>query len=603
MSNDDLKRTQTSYLKEIDEIMNKIDESSLEVGKNNLAEKFDIDDNDNNDFNPLNGAIYKNKYKFNFKAFEDNFDFTKGEILTPYQYVFATVKQGNLFLSKTLTDYDIKKDLQNIKMDQMEEINEENSEEEVLEEEEESNESESDDEKLEKKENIIINENPDIFGQELFPPNNEAIGPPPIENVEVSDIDIEEEDELDEDEIIPYQKKTSSIIVYKGSPEENNYQFTEHILNQVKNPIEMITTAEKIYELMSKKVISNEKTDLSPLVTFKKKNMIKVELFKNINMKGQYNQFLQNGKFSLEDYSSNDQKDEIPTVFVVDNQDYKTNCSIIFGTNKGTLIKIPICNKPSPDCQSIIVSSEEKGISSLDIFKNNIIMGHIDGTIQLWESLRLIYKINEAKCEIIQIKFIKINLKKKKYEFIYCDSNGVVNYVKITKSWNKYSNINEEIVSRKEFPFYKICLYIKDKNINKSKKKDLIIALVSLNNVELHKIRPKKEKKILALIEIPSSIIGNFIFDCDFGYGFPPIQKLNIPADNEKEKEKIISSSLIDNQLIEKGKEESLLFIVSYGIIIKLFEINNKKSDFVEIKELGHYIADSPICKLGFNHF
>ena len=75
-------------------------------------------------------------------------------------------------------------------------------------------------------------------------------------------------------------------------------------------------------------------------------------------MAGQTNQFLQDGKIHLLDYTSPDQKEEIPTSMVLDNRDDKTNCSMWFGTNKATLIKIPICSKPSKDCQGMIIGTE-----------------------------------------------------------------------------------------------------------------------------------------------------------------------------------------------------------------------------------------------------
>ncbi len=79
---------------------------------------------------------------------------------------------------------------------------------------------------------------------------------------------------------------------------------------------------------MNKKDNSNKKMDLSPLSTYKKNNTINIQLFKSLNMAGQYNQFFQEGKLLLDDYISSEQKDEVPTAMIIDNRDYKTNCSI-----------------------------------------------------------------------------------------------------------------------------------------------------------------------------------------------------------------------------------------------------------------------------------
>ena len=440
-----------------------------------------------------------------------------------------------------------------------------------------------------------------IFEEEIVPSDNE-IGEPPFINVETSDIDLEieeEEEELEEeeeDESKLLSKKDSQILIPSESPVENNLQFTEHILNQVKSPIDMLTIGEKIYELINKKDNSKELIDLSPLTTYKKKNKINIQLFNYINIDRYYNQFIQSSKLTLDDYISSDQKEEVPTTIFIDNKDYLTNCSIWFGTNKAKLIRIPICNKPSKECQGMVIEIEEVGITCIDIFENYLIIGHIDGTIQIWENQKIIEKIKDIKSEILQVKFIKINSKKKKYEFIYSDANGNVNYVKRAKIMLMSRNVNELIASNNEFPVYKICIYSQEKDLKIIKKRNILMAFVSLKNISLYKKRQKTEYQCIAIIEIPYCNVGDFVFDCDFGFGFQPIPELNQLNENEK-KRKI---SLIENALIEDNKKEILLFVVSYGVVIRLFEISLNTNYSVGITEIGHYITDSPVCKLGF---
>ena len=357
----------------------------------------------------------------------------------------------------------------------------------------------------------------------------------------------------------------------------------------------MITIGERVYEICNKK-ISKEKKNLSPLNTYKKNNIINVQLFKYLNMTAQYNQFLQDGQLLLDDYISSDQKEEVPTAMVVDNIDYKTNCSVWFGTNKSKLIRIPICNKPSEDCQGMVIDTEEVGTSSIDCFGNYIIIGHNDGSILILKDHKIIDKINDTDSEIIQIKFIKINSKKKTYEFIYSNSNGIVNYVKRAKSLIKSKNISEQILSCKEFPVYKISLFSKEKDLNIIKKKNIVIALVSLKNVSLYKIGPKNENQRIALIEIPYSNVGDFVFDCDFGFGYPPLS--DIKALKEKEQRRQIS--FIENSIIENNLTEKILFVISYGIAIRLFEVKFKSHYNVDIIEIGYHISEFPICRLGF---
>ena len=104
------------------------------------------------------------------------------------------------------------------------------------------------------KKNIIKNiqkKNYEIFGDKEFPSDDEPFYESPIKTTEVSDIELEEEEDEIEDVNInnANTNKNNQILVSSESTTENNLQFTEHILNQVQSPIDMITTGEKVYEL------------------------------------------------------------------------------------------------------------------------------------------------------------------------------------------------------------------------------------------------------------------------------------------------------------------------------------------------------------------
>ena len=100
-------------------------------------------------------------------------------------------------------------------------------------------------------------------------------------------------------------------------------------------------------------------------------------------------------------------------------------------------------------------------------------------------------------------------------------------------------NLNESISSNKEFPIYKICLFSNEKDLKIIKKKNILMVFVSLKNVSLYKKRPKNEFQCISKMEIPYCNVGDFVFDCDFGYGFPPIPELNFLNENEKKKKNI----------------------------------------------------------------
>ena len=579
-----LKKTTTMFYREIDGQIIDVDENALKI-----ANKYDLNTLFEEAINKHSNLVNDKRftiYKFNQREFDDNYKTNNNNNPFLIEIDNGPNKFGKLSHSKLTKKSTIKKYIdENIF--------------EIIEEEEEIEDSKNNTDNI-IKENIdneeIKEDNKEnflIFGKEIIPLDNEPIGKPPIKIIEVSDIELEEEEEIEIEELDnPMFSNKNQIIDESNS--ENHYQFTEHILNQVKSPIDMISIGEKVFELCDKNFISKKKINLSSLNIFRIKNNINIQLFKYLNMTGQYNQFLQNGKFSINDYLSNEQKEEVPTAMAIDNYNYKINNFIWFGTNKGNLLRIPICSKPSQENQSIVVDSEETGISSLDVFENSLITGHFDGTIQLLENQNILEKIKDIKKEIIQIKFIKANSKKKKYEFIFSDLGGNVNYIKIYKSLFSKNKIKQSITENKDFPVYKICLFSLEPN--KIKKKNTIIALASLNNVTLYKIRPKNENQRIALIEIPYGKLGEFFFDCDFGYGFPPIPEL-YPS---KEKENKKNFSLIENTLIEKGMKETILFVVSFGLIIKLFKINFDKKYSIKFTEIGHFIEDSPICRLGF---
>ena len=570
--------------RDIDEELTKSDFNIFQIGNKDLSQLF------------LNAMtihepgekIYRTKYKINKNEIFENYELKK-DIFIEEKYLYATYDAKRNTFKRQKTIQRKIKDLSEKKIIDFEELeeDEENKVDNLI--------------NLDIKKSGLYkeqNQNFEILGIERIPPDDNPIGNPPKIDIELSDIDFEEEEEseksesIEKEEIKKEEKKEINIIIKNDSSKKSNdnLQFTEHILNQVKSPIDMINVGEKVYELKNKKDNSIEEIDNSPLTTFNKKNIINVQLFKYVNMSGQTNQFLQDGKASLEDYTSQSQKEEVPTTMVLDNRDDKTNCSVWFGTNKATLIKIPICSKPSKECQGIIIGTEEVGITAMDAFENYSITGHLDGSIQILEDQKMIEKIKEVKVEILNIKFIKINMKKKKYEFIYSDVKGNVNFMKRAKILLVSRNQNEQIMQNSDFPIFKISIFTKEKDLKISKKKNMVIALVNMKNIILVKLKGKNENQKLMNIEIPYGNLGDFVFDCDFGYGYTPLSILN---------EKKRNISFIEEKMINEGDKERLMFIFCYGVVIKMFAIVFK-SNQANIIEIGHYINDFPIYIIGF---
>ena len=582
--------------KVIDEELSKSEINIFKVGNKDLSQIF-LNSMTNHE---PGEKIYRTKYKLNKNEIFEDFEL-KNDIFIQEKYLYATIDKKNELIKRQKTIQRKIKGLSEKKInqyiDEIEEQEEENEEEdEIIEKNKNKNKN--------KKENVINininkNQNSDILGLDKSPPDDDPIGNPPMIDIELSDIDLSEDEEPEKSENEKSEIKTEknnkkilNLFLPNDSNKKSmdNLQFTEHILNQVKSPIDMINIGEKVYELQNKKDNSTEEVDNSPLTTFNKNNLINVQLYKYMNMAGQTNQFLQDGKTSLDEYTSPSQKEEVPTTMILDNRDDKTNCSVWFATNKATLIKIPICPKPSKDCQGLIIDTQEAGITTIDIFENYSITGHVDGSIQILEDQKMIEKIKDVKVEILNIKFIKINMKKKKYEFIYSDIKGNVNFIKRAKILLVSRNQTEQILQSIDYPIYKISIFTKEKNLKIAKKKNMIIALANMKNISLIKFKGKNENQKLMNIEIPYGNIGDFAFDCDFGYGYPPLKLLNENKGN---------ISFIEENLINEGENEKLLFISCYGVVIKMFEIIFKNHN-ANIVEIGHYINDNPIYVIGF---
>ena len=174
------KKTHTIYYKELDEALSKVNEDTLQVGKNDLSNKLDTGTQAPK---PINEIIYRTKYRFNPKVFDDEYE-SKEEILIPMKYKYATIKQGNYLRVKTRKEFQKNLNIQKIDENKIIEVNE-NVEEE----------SQNEDDNKDKLNKIKTkNEYKEIFGEELIPPGDEPVGEPPIKEFDVSDIDMEEED-------------------------------------------------------------------------------------------------------------------------------------------------------------------------------------------------------------------------------------------------------------------------------------------------------------------------------------------------------------------------------------------------------------------------
>ena len=426
-----------------------------------------------------------------------------------------------------------------------------------------------------------------------------------IQNEEIK-IEVEENTSKNELKYMLLQqlKENEKIKEDKPKTSEENKQ------NRI-YPIEMVNKIEKDYNNILVEKIKNEtkNTDLYPLDTYKKNNDLKIQLISE-NEKDLQFQSLKEVMLIKEKTNTVEEKDLFCT-FIVDKPNQEPgSIEPIFmyvGTNMGKIVKILLNNKKNQNNIREIFDSKENGINCIDIFENSMVTGHQNGTILFWEDNKIFDKTknsyqSQKNIEIISLKFIKI-FPKKKYEIIYSDKIGKVYFLKRIKGILKDTETKELLINDK-IPIYKISFISPQNDLKKTKKKLMLFALTSAKGVTIIKIRPKIENKeekesqnqqnlySTKVIGFPSENNDYGIFDSSFGFGFPPMQDKS-PKNN-------IRGSISDSIVIGKDELENLLFAISFGEIINLYDTKISRSNKIYINPIGHFINDKPIINISF---
>ena len=444
-----------------------------------------------------------------------------------------------------------------------------------------------------------------------------------MEDVNIFDkIYQEEQDKIENEEVkIKAQenisKKELKYIYFQQSKENEKIKEKENTPKPIiKNriyPIEMIDKIEKDYNNILIENIKKEKkeTDLYPLDTYKKNNELKIPLLLEQEKDIQFQSLKE--KMLIKEIKNNN-TEEVFSTFIIDkpNQEPGNKAQIYMyaGTFKGKIIKVLLNNRKTQnntntnDNISEIFDSKEDCINSIDIFENIMVTGHQNGSILFWEDNKIFDKkkniTNQKKNDILYLKIIKINQKKKKFEILYSDIIGNVYFLKISKYLIKYVETKELLINDNLVLTYKISFFTQI-NLTKIKKKEMLFALTSTKGITLLKIRPKIEVKEENQIQIqylkkflnsPNGKSDNGIFDSAFGLGFPPM--------DEKSQRNSIRGSISDSIVIGKDQIENLLFVVSFGEIINLYDIKFSRNNKLFVTPKGHYINDKSIIYISF---
>ena len=364
--------------------------------------------------------------------------------------------------------------------------------------------------------------------------------------------------------------------------EKNNIKFD--------NSIEFLNEIEKIYLYPEDDIVNN----LSELNNYK--NITKNESIKVIN--------------SIPKTSLNSlifKKGVIITAIAV-----KLN-SIYIGTNKG---EIRAYSWKTEKKLNFYINPEisreiKKDVICMDLTNDNsaLVVGHLNGFILLWD-------VNTSDCKKIikeefytQITAIKFTLSEKNFfEFLASDDKGRVKRISVNEGFF-YNSVNSSnvIEYNKAINVIEILkLNEEQKNlVFKYNKRDdqedlLVVAFGSIDKVFIVQIEP--EIKNLYTFNKPDYIQYSFSPDICFGIGRIPApfvydgdfsEEINKNINIKKDLNINITSE------INLNKEYQLIYI-SWGKILHVFLLSFNLNDFLSINQIGYYINNEPIIRMGF---
>ena len=210
-----LKKTQTNIFNDKDKEMNIMNIDNLKVGKKDLT-------NIVKKSQPVSMIEMRTKYEIDQTIFDDEYDaLDEKEIFIPIQYKYNSYIQGYISNIKNIKQNEIKDKLNDICLSRIDESDEDKEDEElnINEEKEENMEEELEEKKKKIEIKNIPRENVDIFGEEKCPPDDGPIGKPPDEKIELSDIELDGEDELEELEINNSNNNNKNQILFAMNPQ------------------------------------------------------------------------------------------------------------------------------------------------------------------------------------------------------------------------------------------------------------------------------------------------------------------------------------------------------------------------------------------------
>ena len=287
--------------------------------------------------------------------------------------------------------------------------------------------------------------------------------------------------------------------------------------------------------------------------------------------------------------------------------------SIYIGTNKG---EIRAYSWKTEKKLNFYISPEiskeiKKDVICMDVTDDNkaLVVGHLNGYILLWD-------VNTSNCKKLineefftQITAIKFTLSDKNfYEFLASDIKGSVKRISVSEGFFYNSiNSNKVIEYNKTISIIEVLKLTKEQRnivIKYNKRNDqedlLVVAFGSTDKVFILQIEP--EIKNLYTFNKPEYIPYFFFPDICFSQGRIPapfVYDGDFSEDINKNINIKKDLNIKLNYELNLNEEYQLIYI-SWGKILHIFIISFNLDDFLSISQIGYYINNEPIIRMGF---
>ena len=287
--------------------------------------------------------------------------------------------------------------------------------------------------------------------------------------------------------------------------------------------------------------------------------------------------------------------------------------SIYIGTNKG---EIRAYSWKTEKKLNFYISPEiskeiKKDVICMDVTDDNkaLVVGHLNGYILLWD-------VDTSNCKKLineefftQITAIKFTLSDKNfYEFLASDIKGTVKRISVSEGFFYNSiNSNKVIEYNKTISIIEVLKLTKEQKnivIKYNKRNDqedlLVVAFGSTDKVFILQIEP--EIKNLYTFNKPEYIPYSFFPDICFSQGRIPapfVYDGDFSEDINKNINIKKDLNIKINYELNLNEEYQLIYI-SWGKILHIFIVSFNLDDFLSISQIGYYINNEPIIRMGF---